>query len=75
MLFLLAGHFLSFSHFLQFLQDYNGVNEKHTDQGGSFALLRRVGSFIDEQLVRPDDVGRCSTSTVSDIPEQGGRPI
>ncbi|XP_062106822.1 protein farnesyltransferase subunit beta-like isoform X2 [Humulus lupulus] len=41
-------------------------------QGGSFALLRRVGSFIDEQLMRPDDVGRCSTSTVSDIPEQGG---
>ncbi|XP_062075269.1 uncharacterized protein LOC133779309 [Humulus lupulus] len=41
-------------------------------QGGSFALLRRFGSFIDEQLVRPNDVGRCSTSTVSDIPEQGG---
>uniref|UniRef100_A0A803QLV5 Protein farnesyltransferase subunit beta n=1 Tax=Cannabis sativa TaxID=3483 RepID=A0A803QLV5_CANSA len=40
-------------------------------QGGSFALLRRVGSFIDEQLVRPDNVGCCSTSTVSDIPEEG----
>ncbi|PON36659.1 Protein farnesyltransferase subunit beta [Parasponia andersonii] len=37
-------------------------------QGGSFALLRRVGSLIDAQLVMPDAGEHC---TVSGTPKQG----
>ncbi|KAF3437242.1 hypothetical protein FNV43_RR19995 [Rhamnella rubrinervis] len=30
-------------------------------QGGAFALLRRLSSFVDEQLVKPGTGGHCST--------------
>lgn len=51
-----------------------GLTERKL-QGGSFALLRRVGSLIDEQLTMLDAGGHCNmdsprTSTVSGIPEQ-----
>lgn len=34
---------------------------RENHQGGAFALLRRLSSFVDEQLVKPGTGGQCST--------------
>lgn len=36
------------------------LTRRENHQGGAFALLRRLSSFVDEQLVKPGTGGHCS---------------
>ena len=50
---------LSSSHFYC---PCNGVNERKSEQGGDFALFRKLGALIDKQLVMRGTGGHCSIS-------------
>lgn len=55
------GRFISvLLHFYYLYTTTMGLMIKKSEQGGDFALFRKLGELIDEQLVTSDTRGHCS---------------